>query len=155
MKKLLLLLSHGLVGFIGFAAGIYSLPILIAPDAPTDNAVISTQSSQLYSGEFKRDLTDSDALHWGEGQLSVSPTAISLLGDISPGPNFTLYLSPRFIETEADFKAEKSSMIAVGDIKTFNNFIVNVPANINVSNYNTVIVWCDSFGEFISAAQYK
>jgi hypothetical protein len=155
MKKLLLLLSHGLVGFIGFAAGIYSLPILIAPDAPTDNAVISTQSSQLYSGEFKRDLTDSDALHWGQGQLSVSPTAISLLGKLSPGPNFTLYLSPRFIDTEADFNAEKSSMIAVGDIKTFNNFIVNVPANINVSNYNTVIVWCDSFGEFISAAQYK
>jgi hypothetical protein len=155
MKKLLLLLSHGLVGFIGFAAGIYSLPILIAPDAPTDNAVISTQSSQLYSGEFKRDLTDSDALHWGQGQLSVSPTAISLLGKLSPGPNFTLYLSPRFIDTEADFNAEKSSMIAVGDIKTFNNFIINVPANINVSNYNTVIVWCDSFGEFISAAQYK
>jgi hypothetical protein len=155
MKKLLLLLSHGLVGFIGFAAGIYSLPILIAPDAPTDNAVIATQSSQLYSGEFKRDLTDSDALHWGQGQLSVSPTAISLLGKLSPGPNFTLYLSPRFIDTEADFNAEKSSMIAVGDIKTFNNFIINVPANINVSNYNTVIVWCDSFGEFISAAQYK
>jgi hypothetical protein len=155
MKKLLLLLSHGLVGFIGFAAGIYSLPILIAPEAPTDSDVIATQSSQLYSGEFTRDLTDSDALHWGEGQLSVSPTAISLLGNLSPGPNFTLYLSTQFIDTETEFNAQKSSMIAVGDIKTFNNFIVNVPATVNVSHYNTVIVWCDSFGEFISAAQYK
>ena len=155
MKKILLLVSHGLVGFIGFAAGIYTLPILTAPDAPTDSEIQATQTSQMYSGEFKRDLTDSDALHWGEGQLSVGPTAISFLGKLSPGPDFVLYLSPTFIDTEAEFEAQKSTMIAVGDIKTFNNFVVNVPTNINVSNYNTVIVWCESFGQFISAAQYQ
>jgi hypothetical protein len=42
-----------------------------------------------------------------------------------------------------------------GDIKTFENFIVSVPDGIDINRYNTVIVWCESFGEFITAASYK
>jgi len=155
MKKVFLLITHALVGFIGFAAGIYSLPILIAPEAPSDVEIQSQQSTEKYRGEFKRNLTDSDALHWGEGTLSVGDDVISLLGKIAPGPNYVLYLSPTFIDTEAEFKAQKSSMVAVGAINTFNNFIVTVPTDINVNNYNTAIVWCDSFNEFITAAQYQ
>jgi hypothetical protein len=35
MKKLLLLIiSHAAIGAVGFAGGIYMLPILIAPPAP-------------------------------------------------------------------------------------------------------------------------
>ena len=40
MKKfLLLLISHGVVGLAGFAAGIYFLPILTAPPAPAASEV--------------------------------------------------------------------------------------------------------------------
>ena len=35
MKKLILVISHALVAGIAFAAGIYLLPILIAPPSPT------------------------------------------------------------------------------------------------------------------------
>ena len=34
-KALLLLVSHGACAAVGFAAGIYALPILIAPASPT------------------------------------------------------------------------------------------------------------------------
>ena len=53
MKKLLLLLvTHGLVGAIGFAAGIYVLPILTAPDAPAaaDTAVCARQAWERTPG---------------------------------------------------------------------------------------------------------
>ncbi len=155
MKKLILLITHSITAFIGFAVGIYTLPILIAPDAPTNEQIKAMQSSLLYSGEFKRDLTDSDALHWGEGILSVSETHISLQGKLAPGPNYILYLSPTFIDTEAEFKTKKSELAAVGAVNTFNNFIVNVPSDVDVSHYNTAIVWCDALNEFISAAQYQ
>jgi hypothetical protein len=66
-----------------------------------------------------------------------------------------LYLSPEFVETEADFKRLKSRMVRVGDVRTFENFVVSVPENIDISRYDTVIVWCESFGQFITAAKYR
>jgi hypothetical protein len=32
---------------------------------------------------------------------------------------------------------------------------VPVPAGVNPSDFTTVIVWCERFGEFITAAQYR
>ncbi len=67
MKKILLLLcSHAAVGFVGFAAGIYLLPILTAPPAPTDSEIQTAMDSAQFTGMFRRDLEDSDTLHWGE-----------------------------------------------------------------------------------------
>jgi hypothetical protein len=155
MKKLLLVISHLLVAAIGFAAGIYLLPILTAPPAPTTADVKAAASQADFKGEFRRDLKDSDLLHWGEGTVSVSRTAIALTGKVAPGPDYKLYLSPEFVETEADFNRLKPKMARVGDVKTFENFIVPVPGNIDPAAFNTVIVWCESFGQFITAAKYR
>jgi len=40
-------------------------------------------------------------------------------------------------------------------VKTFENFIVAVPESVDPAACNTVIVWCESFGQFITAAQYR
>ena len=155
MKKLLLVVSHLLVAAIGFAAGIYLLPILTAPPAPTAAEVKAAAGVADFKGQFRRDLKDSDLLHWGEGTVSVSRTAIALTGKVAPGPDYKLYLSPEFVETEADFNRLKPTMARVGDVKTFENFIVPVPGNIDPAAFNTVIVWCESFGQFITAAKYR
>lgn len=76
-----------------------------------------------------------------------------LVGKLSPGPDYKLYLSPEFVETESDFKRLKSTMIRIGDVKTFDNFIVSVPAGIDPAKYSAVIVWCETFSEFITAAK--
>ena len=102
-----------------------------------------------------RDLKGSDILHWGEGTVYVSRTAISLIGRLAPGPDYKLYLSPEYVETEADFLRLKPGMIRVGEVRTFDNFIVPLSDNIDPNEFNTVIVWCESFGEFITAARYK
>jgi hypothetical protein len=156
MKKLLVLIvTHALAGVIGFAIGIYTLPILTAPPAPSAEEVTAKLADAEFQGEFRRDLKGSDVLHWGEGTVSVSRTAISLLGQIAPGPDYKLYLSPEFVETEAEFNQLKPKMVRVGDVKTFANFTVAVPENIDPSEFTTVIVWCESFGEFITAARYQ
>ena len=154
-KAILLVISHGLAGGLGFAAGVYALPILIAPDAPTMAEISAETGAAAFTGEFRRDLQDSDALHWGEGTVAVSERAVSLVGRLSPGPDYKLYLSPEFVETEADFNRLKSRMARVGDVKTFDNFLVQIPANVDPAQYTTVIVWCEAFGEFITAAQYR
>ncbi|PKF50353.1 DM13 domain-containing protein [Enterovibrio nigricans] len=147
--------THGFALIIGFAAGIYALPILIAPEGPSVELIESTASSATYTGEFRKDLKDSDTFHWGEGRVSIGPNTISLMGELAPGPDYKLYLSPEFIETETDFERVKPQMLQVGDVKTFDNFLVNVPVGVDPSQFNTVIVWCESFGEFITAARYQ
>ena len=155
MKKLLPLVSHTVALAIGFALGVYFLPVLIAPPAPSA-AEISTQADAAsFTGTFRRDLKDSDALHWGEGRLSVGRSSITLAGRLAPGPAYRLYLSPEFVETEADFLRLKPRMVQVGAIVTFDNFIVSVPPSVDVTQYTAAIVWCEAFSQFITAARYR
>jgi hypothetical protein len=156
VKRLLVLaVTHGAALAAGFALGIYFLPILTAPAAPSAGDVTAAAGGAEFKGEFRRDLKDSDFLHWGEGTVSVSRGAITLMGRIAPGPDYKLYLSPEFVETEADFNRLKAKMARVGDVKTFENFIVPLPESIDPKAYTTVIVWCESFGQFITAARYR
>jgi hypothetical protein len=155
MKKLLLLLTHLAALGVGFALGIYALPILIAPAAPSVAEVGAQVGPPAFTGQFRRDLKDSDALHWGEGTVSVGARSIGLAGRLAPGPDYKLYLSPEFVETEAEFLRLKSRMVRIGDVKTFDNFLVPVPAGVDPAAYTTVIVWCESFRQFITAARYR
>ena len=156
MKRVLLLAgSHVLALGIGFALGIYLLPVLTAPTAPSTADAASAAGAAAFSGRFKRDLKDSDLLHWGEGTVTVGRERIALVGKLAPGPDYKLYLSPEFVETEADFARLKPRMIRIGDVRTFDNFVVDVPPSIDVSAYTSVIVWCETFSQFITAARYR
>ena len=156
MKKLLLMgLTHGVALVLGFAGGIYALPILTSPPSPTSDQLDSARAGASYAGEFTRDLKGSDLLHWGEGSITISEKAVSLMGRIAPGPDYRLYLSPVFVEDEAEFEQHKLRMVQVGEVRTFENFIVPLREGVDPARYNTVIVWCESFGEFITAARYR
>lgn len=155
MKRLLLVVSHLVTLALGFALGIYLLPILIAPKPPSGSDIASLMGPALWRAEFRRDLKGSDALHWGEGVVSIGPKSITLVGKLAPGPDYKLYLSPEFVETEADFKRLKHQMRRVGDVKTFENFLVPVPEDVDPAGYSAVIVWCETFSQFITAARYK
>jgi hypothetical protein len=156
MKRVLLLAgSHVLALGIGFALGIYLLPVLTAPTAPSTADAASAAGAAAFTGRFKRDLKDSDLLHWGEGTVTVGRERIALVGKLAPGPDYKLYLSPEFVETEADFARLKPRMIRIGDVRTFDNFVVDVPPSVDVSAYTSVIVWCETFSQFITAARYR
>ena len=150
----LLFVTHSIFGVAGFGIGIYALPILIAPPAPGEAKIKAMSSQARYTGEFRKSLKDSDALHWGEGTVSVGSKFITFMGKLAPGPDYKLYLSPEFVETEADFNRLRTAMVRVGDVKTFNNFIVEVPSGIDPSSFTSVIIWCESFGQFITSAKY-
>ncbi|WP_284616390.1 hypothetical protein [Aquabacterium humicola] len=79
MKRLLLIATHLLALGLGFALGIYALPLLIAPQAPSAAELQALMGPTLWTGRFRRDLKDSDALHWGEGTVSIGPRSIRKL----------------------------------------------------------------------------
>lgn len=156
MRSLILLIfSHLSIGILGFVIGIYALPIIIAPPSPSEAEIEAMSVQAVYTSEFSRDRKSSDTLHWGEGKVSIGESYITLMGELAPGPDYKLYLSPEFVETEADFERLKSSMALVGDVKTFENFAVTMAPSIDLLQFNTVVVWCETFGEFITSGKYR
>ena len=154
-RWLILIASHLVVLAMGFAGGIYTLPILTAPRAPDTAAFQMIATETLYAGRLARDLKGSDLLHWGEGEIRVSRNRIAHIGRLAPGPDYKLYLAPRFVDTKEAFLQIKGESLRVGDVKTFNGFIVEVPTGVDVRDYNTVVIWCEAFEQFISAAEYQ
>jgi hypothetical protein len=155
MRKLLLAATHAAALAVGFALGVYFLPLLIAPEAPSAGEVAQIAAEAKFKASFRRDLPGSDFLHWGEGEVSVGPKAVALTGRVSPGPDYKLYLAPEHVEDKAAFLRIKARSARLGDVKTFENFVVPVPASVDITRYSSVVVWCESFSMFISAARYR
>lgn len=155
LRWIVLMATHSLTLAFGVALGIYMLPILIAPPSPDQAILAQSVQTARYQGEFKRDLKGSDFLHWGEGTVSISASSIAHEGRLAPGPDYKLYLVPEYIEDEAGFLAIKDAAQLVGDIKTFDGFLLDIPQTIDIEAHTTVLVWCETFGEFISAARYR
>ena len=156
MTRLLLLsATHLVMLVVGFGLGIYFLPILAAPPAPSAQQVQAAAQGARYQGSFVRALPGSDALHWGEGRVTVSGEAVTLAGRVAPGPAYRLYLVAGFVDTPEAFTRVKARSLPVGDIRTFENFIVPLPAGTPIEQYDTVVVWCEAFSRFITAARYR
>lgn len=145
--------AAGLV--IGFALGVYFLPILTEEKGLDSIALAQLEASAERSGTFARDLPGSDAFHWGEGTVRASATRIWLEGRLSPGPDYRLYLTPSLAIDEESFLKIKDQSAQVGEIKAFSNFSLDVPPGVDVSSYKAVLVWCEAFGEFITAAELR
>jgi Electron transfer DM13 len=149
------LFTHGAALAIGFALGIYLLPILTAPPGPDRAAIDAASANVLFTGRFDRNLPGSDFLHWGEGELRLMRDRIVHDGRLAPGPDYKLYLTSEFVDSKEGFLAIKDKALRVGDVKSFNGFILDVPPGVDVTAYTAAIVWCEAFSQFISAAKYQ
>ena len=155
MRFFFLTVSHAAMLAIGFALGIYLLPILVAPESPSRAEVMENLSGARYTATFKRGLKGNDFAHWGEGTLSIGANSVSFIGELAPGPDYKLYLAPRYVEDEAEFNAVKEQSARVGDVKTFDRFILDLPSSVDPEQYSAAVIWCERFGEFITAGKYR
>lgn len=156
MRRFILwLITHGLALAFGVALGIYILPILTAPPSPTAAELEQMAQDAVYSGRFTRDLPGSDVFHWGEGTISLTQTQLVHEGKLAPGPDYMAYLVPEFVTDEAGFLAVKGQAQVIGAVKTFAGFILDMPEDVDLESHNTVVIWCEAFSEFITAATYR
>lgn len=155
LRKILLAGSHLAMLGIGFAAGVYTLPILTAPKGPDNAALQATAAAAMFKGRFDRNLKGSDFLHWGEGEVRVLKDMIAHEGRLSPGPDYKLYLTTEFVDTKESFLTSRPTAHRLGDVRSFNGFLLPVPPDVDVTKFTTVVIWCEAFGAFISAAKYR
>ena len=73
----------------------------------------------------------------------------------STGPDYKLYLTNKFVEHEDEFLAIKDNAKYVAEVKSFKNFAIDVSNDIQVNKYNTIVIWCEVFNEFITSAKYQ
>ncbi len=139
----------------GFAGGIYALPILTAPPAPASADLDQAQARARYQARFDRNHPGSDALHWGDGEIFISPRQIVHRGRLAPGPDYRLYLTPELVANKAAFAAIKPGSVQVGEVKSFSGFILGVPQHIDIEAYTSMLIWCEAFSQFITAARYR
>ena len=147
--------SHLLAVAIGFAGGIYLLPILTAGAGPNAAELKQASSAARHSGMFKKDLPGSDFLHWAQGTVTLSDDTIAFEGKIAPGPDYKVYLTSGYVDNKADFLKLKEHSLRVGEVKTFDRFIVKPAQPLDLAKYNTVVIWCETYSQFISAAQFR
>ena len=76
-------------------------------------------------------------------------------GQLTPGPYFNLYLTPKYVDNKAGFEAVKAQSVRVGDIKAIEYFRLQVSPSVNANDCPAVLVWCEKFSMFISSAQLK
>ncbi|MEC9216681.1 MAG: DM13 domain-containing protein [Pseudomonadota bacterium] len=149
------LVSHAAALAIGFALGVYFLPVLTAPAGPERVALVEAAADARFTATFTRDLPGSEFLHWGEGTVSLSTRRIVHDGRLAPGPDDKLYLVDTFVNGEFTFLQVKDRARLIGDVKSFDGFVLDVPAGVDIAAFTTVVVWCEAFSEFITAAQYR
>jgi Electron transfer DM13 len=155
LKRILLTLTHVAAVVVGFAAGVYVLPIWTAAPGPTAAELDPVFASAAYTAEFRRDAPGSDWLHWGEGSVAIGPAAVAFKGRLAPGPDYALYLSPDAVEGPEDFLRLERSMARVGRIDSFDGFVIPLPSGVDPARFAAVVVWCETFHRFITAAPYR
>lgn len=148
-------ITHGIAVATGFALGVYFLPILTAPPSPDAASLEAMAQDAVYTAELAQDLRGHDLLHWGQGTISMTQTQIVHEGTLAPGPDYMVYLVPQFAEHEDEFQPIKAESRLIGPVKTFEGFALDLPGDVNLEEYTTVLIWCEAFSEFIAAAKYR
>ena len=155
MKAIKLIFSAVLIFSFGFSMGIYTLPLMVAPPSLSMLELATAAQSAKYQVQIPDELDGSDLLHYGKGEFYISESKIVFKGKLAPGPDYQLYLSKQFVENESQFNEHKDSMLNISEVKRFDGFISVVPNDVDINQFNSVIIWCEAFGEFITAAKFK
>ncbi|MCZ6731412.1 MAG: DM13 domain-containing protein [Gammaproteobacteria bacterium] len=88
-------------------------------------------------------------MHYGGGAVTVYDDTVHLESDFEvggPGPKFHVYLVPSPDIASAS-QVKGTMFVDLGRLHAFKgsqNY--GVPAGVNLSNYGSVVIWCEQFG---------
>lgn len=145
----------GLAG--GFAAGIFVYPYIFLTDIVADERIEKPAERKLVAKGMFIHANPSDPIHHGKGGVTVYQDLVRLEPDfeVGPGPKFHVYLVPEADVTPST-EVAKTMYVDLGRLRAFKgsqNF--PVPAGVTLSDYKTVVIWCEHFSVLISPAALK
>lgn len=166
MKKTVIAFLVG--GFLGAVAGagamLVAFPFLFPPpalnEAPPQAAAGdgTTAAARLGNFEFDRNAPGRDPIHWANGTGGIYRSGDGLVlrfdpnFEAGPGPNFVIYLNTTAVGEENAFNAD-TGRLKLASLRSFTgaqNY--TLPADIDLSRYHTVTIWCETFGVYIGSA---
>lgn len=114
----------------------------------------------LKTGEFDPNAKGSDSIHRGWGNVNLvefeDTKKIVFQEDfkVTNGPDYKLYiLKEQSIQTEEEFLELKNSAKQISEVKQFRGFqTFEIPQEIQEEEIGSIVIWCESFSEFISYA---
>ena len=160
LRTLLIFAVGGLFGAaVGFAAGIWFFPYIF-PLEPVSHTLTQeeTQAQPVARGMFIH-ANPSDPVHWGKGSVSVYKNLVFLESDfeVGAGPDYLVLLVPKSgIKSNGDVRDVLGKSVDLGQIQAFKGGQrYPIPANVNLDDYQSVVIWCRQFGALISPADLK
>lgn len=155
MKKMIIVAVT--FGFLGFVAGnaFWYLASPLWIDVRVDEAITSSQTaSTKASGTFR----GADGLHKGSGKATIfagadgSHTLRFSEFEVTNGPDLKVWLVGKKEINSAD-DVTSSQHFSLGRLKGNigdQNYIL--PADLDVSKFQSVVIWCERFGVLFSSA---
>jgi hypothetical protein len=147
-------LIAGIVGFLGGNAFWYLASPLWIDRVVSESLPAELQMHLAASGQFR----DADAAHRGKGTAQVFATdagsqVLRFTGfEATNGPDLKVWLvKAPAIRSSADVKA--SAWLSLGPLKGNigdQNYVI--PAGTKLSEYKSVVIWCEQFGVLFAAA---
>jgi hypothetical protein len=154
---------RGWVGFIlggvigtgaGFLLGIFVYPyIFLADIVATEQLEPGRAGPRIAQGTFVH-ANPSDPIHYGTGKVSVYRDVLHLEPDfqVGPGPKYHVYLVPQG-EVTPSTRVADTMFVDLGRLRAFKGSqSYALPAGLNLSDYKSVVIWCEQFGVLISPA---
>lgn len=147
----LLAAAAGMVA--GFAVGLFVAPYLFPAPSVGETITEGGRSTLAASGTFLH-ADPKDPIHYGSGGVRVYSDMLHLESDfeVGPGPKYHVYL---VIDAEVtpDTRVEEGMFVDLGRLKAFSGSqSYPVPAGLDLTDYRTVVIWCEHFNTLISPA---
>ncbi len=155
-RTIIIALVSGLIGFISGNAFWYLASPLWIDVKVSESAPAGANLTTLKSGTFK----DADAVHKGKGTASI------LEGDgrryvrftdfeVTNGPDLEVWLVAKSgIQSSEDVKTSK--YLSLGQLKgNIGPQNYEIPQDVDLNEYSSVVIWCEQFGVLFSPADLK
>jgi len=140
----------------GVALGFFLFPYVFPPPAAMDQLTQAEKTKLVAQGEFIH-ANPGDPVHYGKGNVSVYERTVFLHEDfeVGPGPKFHVYLVPQDnIRSSSDLG--EAMYVDLGRLRAFKGSQkYSIPAGTNLSDFKSVIIWCEQFAVLISPSDLK
>ncbi len=157
-RSLAFFLLGGVLGTgFGVALGFVLFPFVFPPPPAAEQLTVAdTGVAVVAAGTFIH-ANPSDPIHWGKGSVTVRQDSVYLGTDfeVGPGPKYHVYLVPRAsIRANGDLQGQM--FVDLGRLRAFKGSQrYAIPAGLDLSKYQSLIIWCEQFSVLISPADLR
>ena len=140
----------------GVAVGFFAFPYVFPPPDAAETLSAGEQTRIVAKGAFIH-ANPSDPIHFGSGGVSVYENTVFLEKDfeVGPGPKYHVYLVPKAMVRESAHVAQ-TMFVDLGRLRAFKGSQkYSIPAGVDLTQFDSVVIWCEQFEVLISPADLK